>query len=141
MNRTGLAHIRQLLGDIPGYHQPFQVSQTQAGQLVCFIVFMFDVEKIFHAWLIPVIGKRPVYPLTILGLCMMDVWSSLATSCTKLPAACNCSRLPAVPAVGAGMCLCDKSRSLRDDFLLGRINGIEGTRVNFNIALHRFFWN
>lgn len=62
----------------------FQVNQTQAGQLVCFNVFLFGVGNIFWVPLMRVIGKRPVYLLAMLMLCMMNVWSSQATSYGEL---------------------------------------------------------
>lgn len=87
----------------------FHVTQTQAGQLVCFNVFMFSVGKFFWVPLMRVIGKRPVYLFAMLGLCMMNVWSSKATSYDELLAARICSGFPAaaadatVPAVVADM--------------------------------------
>ncbi|GLI81570.1 hypothetical protein PoHVEF18_009955 [Penicillium ochrochloron] len=87
----------------------FHVTQTQAGQLVCFNVFMFGVGNIFWVPLMRVIGKRPVYLLAMMGLCMMNVWSSQAKSYNELLAARICSGFPAaaadatVPAVVADM--------------------------------------
>ncbi|KAJ5668692.1 MFS general substrate transporter [Penicillium macrosclerotiorum] len=87
----------------------FHVDQTKAGQLVCFNVFMFGVGNVFWVPLMRVIGKRPVYLLAMLGLCMMNVWSSQATSYGELLAARICSGFPAaaadatVPAVVADM--------------------------------------
>lgn len=87
----------------------FKVSQTQAGQLVCFNVFMFGVGNVFWVPLMRVVGKRPVYLLAMVGLCMMNVWSSKATTYGELLAARICSGFAAaaadatVPAVVADM--------------------------------------
>lgn len=87
----------------------FQVNQTQAGQLVCFNVFLFGVGNIFWVPLMRVIGKRPVYLLAMLMLCMMNVWSSQATSYGELLASRIVSGFAAaaadatVPAVVADM--------------------------------------
>ncbi|KAJ5669922.1 uncharacterized protein N7477_005285 [Penicillium maclennaniae] len=62
----------------------FGVNQTQAGQLVCFNVFLFGVGNIFWVPLMRVIGKRPVYLVAMLALSMMNVWSSQATSYNEL---------------------------------------------------------
>ncbi|GAQ35200.1 polyamine transporter [Aspergillus niger] len=62
----------------------FHVSQTQAGELVCFNVFLFGVGNIFWVPLMRVIGKRPVYLISMLFLSMMNVWSSRATSYGEL---------------------------------------------------------
>ncbi|KAL4972476.1 major facilitator superfamily domain-containing protein [Aspergillus desertorum] len=62
----------------------FGVSQTQAGELVCFNVFLFGLGNIFWVPLMRVVGKRPVYLLSMLLLCMMNVWSSRASSYGEL---------------------------------------------------------
>ncbi|KAK1141146.1 hypothetical protein N8T08_009313 [Aspergillus melleus] len=62
----------------------FQVSQTQAGELVCFNVFLFGLGNIFWVPLMRVIGKRPVYLISMLALSMMNVWSSQASSYGEL---------------------------------------------------------
>ena len=62
----------------------FHVSQTQAGELVCFNVFLFGLGNIFWVPLMRVIGKRPVYLLSMAMLCMMNVWSSKASSYGEL---------------------------------------------------------
>ncbi|KAL4955796.1 major facilitator superfamily domain-containing protein [Aspergillus filifer] len=62
----------------------FNVSQTQAGELVCFNVFLFGLGNIFWVPLMRVIGKRPVYLLSMAMLCMMNVWSSKASSYGEL---------------------------------------------------------
>ncbi|KAL6229591.1 hypothetical protein BDW75DRAFT_249476 [Aspergillus navahoensis] len=64
--------------------QEFGVSQTQAGELVCFNVFLFGLGNIFWVPLMRVVGKRPVYLLSMLLLCMMNVWSSRASSYGEL---------------------------------------------------------
>ncbi|KAJ5083861.1 hypothetical protein NUU61_008440 [Penicillium alfredii] len=87
----------------------FHVSQTQAGELVCFNVFLFGVGNIFWVPLMRVIGKRPVYLVAMLALCMMNVWSSQATSYGELLASRILSGFAAaaadatVPAVVADM--------------------------------------
>lgn len=87
----------------------FNVSQTQAGQLVCFNVFLFGVGNIFWVPLMRVIGKRPVYLVAMLFLCMMNVWSSQCTSYGELLASRILSGFAAaaadatVPAVVADM--------------------------------------
>ncbi|KAJ5935061.1 hypothetical protein N7466_004608 [Penicillium verhagenii] len=87
----------------------FHVSQTQAGQLVCFNVFLFGVGNIFWVPLMRVIGKRPVYLVAMLLLCMMNVWSSQCTSYNELLASRILSGFAAaaadatVPAVVADM--------------------------------------
>lgn len=60
------------------------MTQTQAGELVCFNVFLFGIGNIFWVPLMRVIGKRPVYLLAMLGLSMMNVWSSKATTYGEL---------------------------------------------------------
>lgn len=65
----------------------FGVSQTQAGELVCFNVFLFGLGNIVWVPLMRVIGKRPVYLLAMLLLCMMNVWSSQTKSYRELLAA------------------------------------------------------
>lgn len=65
----------------------FHVSQTQAGELVCFNVFLFGLGNIFWVPLMRVIGKRPVYLISMLLLSTMNVWSSRATSYGELLAA------------------------------------------------------
>jgi predicted MFS family arabinose efflux permease len=62
----------------------FQVTQTQAGELVCFNVFLFGMGGIFWVPLMRVIGKGPIYLLALLALSMMDVWSSQAASYKEL---------------------------------------------------------
>ncbi|KAJ0416720.1 major facilitator superfamily domain-containing protein [Aspergillus carlsbadensis] len=64
--------------------QEFDVTQTQAGELVCFNVFLFGLGNIFWVPLMRVVGKRPVYLASMLGLCMMNVWSSYASSYGEL---------------------------------------------------------
>ncbi|KAJ5777631.1 hypothetical protein N7520_000877 [Penicillium odoratum] len=87
----------------------FHVSQTQAGQLVCFNVFLFGVGNIFWVPLMRVIGKRPVYLVAMLFLCAMNVWSSKCTSYDELLASRILSGFAAaaadatVPAVVADM--------------------------------------
>lgn len=87
----------------------FGVSQTQAGQLVCFNVFLFGVGNIFWVPLMRVIGKRPVYLIAMLMLCMMNIWSSQCTSYGELLASRIVSGFAAaaadatVPAVVADM--------------------------------------
>jgi MFS family permease len=89
--------------------QEFHVTQTQAGELVCFNVFLFGVGNIFWVPLMRVIGKRPVYLLAMLSLCMMNVWSSKAVSYGELLASRILSGFAAaaadatVPAVVADM--------------------------------------
>ncbi|KAL3481004.1 putative polyamine transporter [Aspergillus californicus] len=89
--------------------QEFHVTQTQAGELVCFNVFLFGVGNIFWVPLMRVIGKRPVYLLSMLLLCMMNVWSSQASSYNELLASRIISGLVAaaadatVPAVVSDM--------------------------------------
>ncbi|RAK96783.1 polyamine transporter [Aspergillus ibericus CBS 121593] len=65
----------------------FHVSQTQAGELVCFNVFLFGLGNIFWVPLMRVIGKRPVYLISMLLLSTMNIWSSRATSYGELLAA------------------------------------------------------
>lgn len=62
----------------------FQVSQTQAGELVCFNVFLFGLGNVFWVPLMRVVGKRPVYLISMLSLSMMNVWSSRASSYGEL---------------------------------------------------------
>lgn len=62
----------------------FHVSQTQAGELVCFNVFLFGLGNIVWVPLMRVVGKRPVYLLAMILLCMMNVWSSQASSYGEL---------------------------------------------------------
>ncbi|KAL4913997.1 major facilitator superfamily domain-containing protein [Aspergillus aurantiobrunneus] len=62
----------------------FHVSQTQAGELVCFNVFLFGLGNIIWVPLMRVVGKRPVYLLSMVSLCMMNVWSSRASSYGEL---------------------------------------------------------
>ncbi|CAG7920168.1 unnamed protein product [Penicillium olsonii] len=87
----------------------FNVTQTQAGELVCFNVFLFGMGNIFWVPLMRVIGKRPVYLLAMLGLSLMNVWSSQATSYGELLASRILSGFVAaaadatVPAVVADM--------------------------------------
>ncbi|KAJ6049162.1 hypothetical protein N7499_004000 [Penicillium canescens] len=87
----------------------FHVTQTQAGELVCFNVFLFGMGNIFWVPLMRVIGKRPVYLVAMLGLCMMNVWSSQAMSYGELLASRILSGFAAaaadatVPAVVADM--------------------------------------
>ncbi|KAJ5179957.1 hypothetical protein N7492_003167 [Penicillium capsulatum] len=87
----------------------FHVNQTQAGQLVCFNMFLFGVGNILWVPLMRVVGKRPVYLLAMLLLCMMNVWSSQATSYGELLASRILSGFAAaaadatVPAVVADM--------------------------------------
>ncbi|KAJ5102497.1 major facilitator superfamily domain-containing protein [Penicillium argentinense] len=89
--------------------EEFHVNQTQAGSLVCFNVFLFGVGNIFWVPLMRVIGKRPVYLLSMLMLCMMNVWSSRASSYNELLASRIVSGFAAaaadatVPAVVADM--------------------------------------
>lgn len=89
----------------------FQVTETQAGELVCFNVFLFGMGNIFWVPLMRVIGKRPVYLIAMLGLSMMNVWSSQATSYGELLASRILSGFVAaaadatVPAVVADMVL------------------------------------
>jgi MFS family permease len=89
--------------------EEFHVSQAQAGQLVCFNVFLFGVGNIFWVPLMRVIGKRPVYLTAMLALSMMNVWSSQAVSYNELLASRILSGFPAaaadatVPAVVADM--------------------------------------
>ncbi|KAL4928106.1 major facilitator superfamily domain-containing protein [Aspergillus undulatus] len=64
--------------------QEFGVSQTQAGELVCFNVFLFGLGNIFWVPLMRVVGKRPVYLISMMFLCMMNVWSSRASSYGEL---------------------------------------------------------
>ncbi|RDW64326.1 uncharacterized protein DSM5745_09737 [Aspergillus mulundensis] len=64
--------------------QEFGVSQTQAGELVCFNVFLFGLGNIFWVPLMRVVGKRPVYLMSMLLLSMMNVWSSRASSYGEL---------------------------------------------------------
>ncbi|KAF9891615.1 hypothetical protein FE257_003626 [Aspergillus nanangensis] len=65
----------------------FGVSQTQAGELVCFNVFLFGLGNVFWVPLMRVVGKRPVYLISMLSLAMMNVWSSRASSYDELLAA------------------------------------------------------
>lgn len=87
----------------------FHVSQTQAGELVCFNVFLFGLGNIFWVPLMRVVGKRPVYLMSMLSLCMMNVWSSQASSYNELLASRILSGLAAaaadatVPAVVSDM--------------------------------------
>ncbi|KAL3489207.1 major facilitator superfamily domain-containing protein [Aspergillus germanicus] len=89
--------------------QEFGVSQTQAGELVCFNVFLFGLGNIFWVPLMRVVGKRPVYLISMLALCMMNVWSSYASSYGELLASRILSGLVAaaadatVPAVVSDM--------------------------------------
>ncbi|EYE93149.1 putative polyamine transporter [Aspergillus ruber CBS 135680] len=64
--------------------QEFHVTQTQAGELVCFNVFLFGLGNIVWVPLMRVFGKRPVYLLAMVILCMMNVWSSQASSYREL---------------------------------------------------------
>ncbi|KAL2842250.1 major facilitator superfamily domain-containing protein [Aspergillus pseudodeflectus] len=64
--------------------QEFNVTQTQAGELVCFNVFLFGLGNIFWVPLMRVVGKRPVYLVSMLALCMMNVWSSYSSSYGEL---------------------------------------------------------
>ncbi|KAL4806068.1 MFS general substrate transporter [Aspergillus unguis] len=87
----------------------FGVSQTQAGELVCFNVFLFGLGNVFWVPLMRVVGKRPVYLMSMLLLCMMNVWSSQAKSYGELLASRILSGFAAaaadatVPAVVADM--------------------------------------
>ncbi|KAJ5700974.1 hypothetical protein N7493_012020 [Penicillium malachiteum] len=87
----------------------FGVSQTKAGQLVCFNVFLFGVGNIFWVPLMRVTGKRPVYLIAMLLLSMINVWSSQCTSYGELLASRIVSGFAAaaadatVPAVVADM--------------------------------------
>ncbi|KAJ5413950.1 hypothetical protein N7509_000577 [Penicillium cosmopolitanum] len=87
----------------------FNVTQTQAGSLVCFNVFLFGVGNIFWVPLMRVVGKRPVYLVSMLLLCMINVWSSRASSYNELLASRIVSGFAAaaadatVPAVVADM--------------------------------------
>lgn len=87
----------------------FQVTQTQAGSLVCFNVFLFGVGNIFWVPLMRVVGKRPVYLMSMLLLCMINIWSSRASSYNELLASRMVSGFAAaaadatVPAVVADM--------------------------------------
>jgi MFS family permease len=87
----------------------FQVSQTQAGGLVCFNVFTFGLGNIFWVPLMRVVGKRPVYLLALLALCLLNVWTSKANSYGELLASRVCSGFAAaagdatVPAVVADL--------------------------------------
>ncbi|PYH91839.1 MFS general substrate transporter [Aspergillus ellipticus CBS 707.79] len=65
----------------------FDVTQTKAGELVCFNVFLFGLGNLFWVPLMRVIGKRPVYLSSMLLLSMMNVWSSRASSYNELLAA------------------------------------------------------
>ncbi|KAI9926342.1 hypothetical protein ASPWEDRAFT_119056 [Aspergillus wentii DTO 134E9] len=76
----------------------FGVSQTQAGELVCFNVFLFGLGNIIWVPLMRVAGKRPVYLLAMLTLSMMNVWSSQATSYKELLASRILSGFPAAAA-------------------------------------------
>lgn len=64
--------------------QEFDVTQTQAGELVCFNVFLFGLGNIVWVPLMRVVGKRPVYLLAMVILCLMNVWSSQASSYREL---------------------------------------------------------
>ncbi|KAL4901062.1 hypothetical protein BDW74DRAFT_88055 [Aspergillus multicolor] len=64
--------------------QEFGVTQTQAGELVCFNVFLFGLGNTFWVPLMRVVGKRPVYLISMLLLSMMNVWSSRASSYGEL---------------------------------------------------------
>ncbi|KAJ5327666.1 hypothetical protein N7452_008056 [Penicillium brevicompactum] len=87
----------------------FEVTETQAGELVCFNVFLFGMGNIFWVPLMRVIGKRPVYLLAMLGLSLMNIWSSQATTYRELLASRILSGFVAaaadatVPAVVADM--------------------------------------
>ncbi|KAL4891820.1 major facilitator superfamily domain-containing protein [Aspergillus ambiguus] len=87
----------------------FHVSQTQAGELVCFNVFLFGLGNILWVPLMRVVGKRPVYLLSMLCLCMMNVWSCRASGYRELLASRILSGLAAaaadatVPAVVSDM--------------------------------------
>ncbi|KAL4870062.1 hypothetical protein BDV12DRAFT_207986 [Aspergillus spectabilis] len=89
--------------------QDFHVSQTQAGELVCFNVFLFGLGNMFWVPLMRVVGKRPVYLVSMLSLCMMNVWSSRASNYGELLASRILSGLVAaaadatVPAVVSDM--------------------------------------
>ncbi|KAE8150335.1 major facilitator superfamily domain-containing protein [Aspergillus avenaceus] len=62
----------------------FNASQTQAGELVCFNVFLLGLGNVLWVPLMRVIGKRPVYLLSMISLSMMNVWSSQASSYGEL---------------------------------------------------------
>ncbi|GMG02085.1 unnamed protein product [Aspergillus oryzae] len=87
----------------------FHVSQTQAGELVCFNVFLLGLGNVFWVPLMRVFGKRPVYLLSMLSLAMMNVWSSRASSYGELLASRTLSGFAAaaadatVPAVVSDM--------------------------------------
>ncbi|KAL5363592.1 putative polyamine transporter [Aspergillus floccosus] len=87
----------------------FHVSETQAGELVCFNVFLFGLGNILWVPLMRVVGKLPVYLASMLCLCMMNVWSSRASSYGELLASRILSGLAAaaadatVPAVVSDM--------------------------------------
>ncbi|KAE8334010.1 major facilitator superfamily domain-containing protein [Aspergillus sergii] len=87
----------------------FNVSQTQAGELVCFNVFLLGLGNVLWVPLMRVFGKRPVYLLSMLSLAMMNVWSSRASSYGELLASRTLSGFAAaaadatVPAVVSDM--------------------------------------
>lgn len=64
--------------------EEFNVSSTRAGYLVCFNVFLFGAGNLFWVPLMRVIGKRPVYLLSMLMLSMMNVWSTQVDSFEEL---------------------------------------------------------
>jgi MFS family permease len=62
----------------------FHVSQTQAGELVCFNVFLLGLGNVIWVPLMRVVGKRPVYLISMILLSMMNFWSSRASSYGEL---------------------------------------------------------
>lgn len=63
------------------------MSSTKAGYLVCFNVFLFGAGNLFWVPLMRVIGKRPVYLLSMVILSMMNVWSTQVDNFEELLAA------------------------------------------------------
>ncbi len=87
----------------------FKSTTTQAGYLVCFNVLLLGCGNLFWVPLMRVIGKRPVYLLSLPLLGAANIWSYYATSFDSLLAASIISGFAAsagdatVPAVVADL--------------------------------------
>jgi len=87
----------------------FKVSTTEAGYQVCFNVLLLGCGNLFWVPLMRVIGKRPVYLLSLPLLATANIWSYKATSFNSLLAASIVSGFAAsagdatVPAVVADL--------------------------------------
>lgn len=62
----------------------YHISSTRAGFLVCFNVLLFGIGGVIWVPLMRVIGKRPVFLLTMLLVCVFNIWSLCAQSFNSL---------------------------------------------------------